>query len=125
MENLKILSLYHSLGLTIDKDGSVTAVRWGSPAFDAGIVGGTRIVAVGGIAYDAERLKGAITAAKGGNKPIELLVRRGDRFLTVPVPWNGGLRWPWLERSGAAKGPAGLDLLLTPRRPVAARQPGS
>ncbi len=125
MENQKILSLYHSLGLTIDKDGSVTAVRWDSPAFDAGIVGGTRIVAVGGIAYDAERLKGAITAAKGGNKPIELLVRRGDRFLTVPVPWYGGLRWPWLERAGAAKGPAGLDLLLAPKRPVAARQPGS
>lgn len=121
MENLKILSLYHSLGLTIDKDGSVTAVRWGSPAFDAGIVGGTRIVAVGGIAYDAERLKGAITAAKGGNRPIELLVKRGDRYLTVPVPWNGGLRWPWLEPAGAAKGPAGLDVLLAPRRPVAAK----
>ena len=30
-------------------------------------------------------MKAAITAAKSSGKPIELLVRRGDRFLTVPV----------------------------------------
>ena len=63
----------------------------------------------------AEALRGAITAAKTGTAPIQLLVQRGERFQTVPVDYHGGLRYPWLERQGA--GPAGLDLLLAPRRP--------
>ena len=45
--------------------------------------------------------------------PIALLVKRGDRYLTVPVAWHGGLRWPWLERTGERE--AGLDRLLAPR----------
>ncbi len=121
MENAKTLNLAFSLGFTLDKDGNVSAPRWDGPAFNAGIVTGAKIVAVNGIAYDQDAIKLAITAAKGGNKPIELLVRRGDRFLTVPISYNGGLRWPWLERAPGGKGPAGLDLLLAPRRPVAGK----
>ena len=69
-----------------------------------------------GTAYDAEELKAIITAAKGTTKPIELLVRRGERFMTVPISWNGGLRYPWLERVPGASGQAGLDRLLAPKR---------
>ena len=44
--------------------------------------------------------------------------QRGDRFLTVPVAYKGGLRWPWLERvPGKASVP--LDALLAPRRAMA------
>ena len=95
---------------------TVTSTRWDSPAFNAGVVTGARIVAVGGTAYDQDRLKLAITAAKGGNQPIDLLIRRGDRFVSAPVQWNGGLRWPWLERAAPGKTPVPLDLLLAPRR---------
>ena len=49
----------------------------------------------------------------GGGTPIELLVKRGTRYLTVPVAYHGGLRWPWLERAGS--GEQGLDRLLAPR----------
>lgn len=117
----KILSLYHSLGLTLDKDGKVTGSRWDSPAFNAGIVTGVRIVAVNGTAYDQDDLKKAITGAKTGQnagRPLELLVQRGDRYLTVPLSYRGGLRYPWLERV-PGKVPAGLDALLAPRRPNA------
>jgi predicted metalloprotease with PDZ domain len=113
----KFLSLYHSLGLVIDKDGRVTATRWNSAAFNAGIVPGAKIVAVGGNAYDQDGLKAAITAAKSGpgaGRPVELLIQRGDRFQTIPVPYRDGLRWPWLERSPGKA--AGLDALLAPRR---------
>ncbi|MFX8937891.1 hypothetical protein ABTN00_19795, partial [Acinetobacter baumannii] len=55
------LSLWHSLGVNLDKDGKVTATRWDSAAFKAGIVPGTTIVAVGGTAYDADTIKAAIT----------------------------------------------------------------
>jgi predicted metalloprotease with PDZ domain len=121
MENAKTLNLTHSLGFTVDKDGNVGAPRWDGPAFNAGVVTGAKIVAVNGVAYDQDVIKQAVTAAKGGSRPIELLIRRGDRFLTVPVPYHGGLRWPWLERAPDGKGAAGLDLLLAPRRPAGAK----
>jgi predicted metalloprotease with PDZ domain len=114
MAEFRFLSLFHSLGVVIDRDGKVTSSRWDSPAFNAGIVTGARIVAVNGTAYDQDGLKQAITAAKTA-APVELLIQRGDRYLTVAVPYRGGLRWPRLERV-RANGPAGLDLLLMPRR---------
>jgi predicted metalloprotease with PDZ domain len=121
MDDAKSLSLYHSLGLSLDREGTVTSARWDSPAFNAGIVNGAKIVAVNGVAYDPERMKLAITEARSSNRPIELLVKRGDRFLTVPVAYKGGLRWPWLERI-AGKASAPLDQLLAPRRATAAAQ---
>ncbi len=45
---------------------------------------------------------------------MELLIRRGDRYETVAVPYYGGLRWPWLEPAGG-RGSKGLDRLLEPR----------
>ena len=120
----KFLSLNHSIGLALDKDGKVTASRWDSPAFKAGIVTGMTVVAVNGTAYDADGIKAAITAAKTTGKPLELLVRRDDSYATVPVDYRGGLRWPWLERAPGAKGPGGLDLLLAPRKGAAKKGAG-
>ena len=115
MTEAKVLSLTYSLGLTIDKDAKVTAVQWDSPAFNAGVVTGAKVVAVNATAYDADVIKAAITAAKAG-APLVLLVQRGDRFDSVAVPWRGGLRYPWLERAAAGTAPTGLDLLLNPQR---------
>jgi predicted metalloprotease with PDZ domain len=109
----KSLDLSYSLGMTIGEEGAVTAAVWDSPAFNAGLVKGTKIVAVNGAAYSQDVIKDAITGAKGTSKPIELLVRRGEQFLTVPVTWNQGLRYPWLERTGSQQ--TGLDRLLAPR----------
>jgi predicted metalloprotease with PDZ domain len=113
----KVLSLTYSLGITIDKDARVTATQWDSPAFNAGVVNGAKIVAVNAIAYDGDALKRAITAAKAG-VPIELLIQRGDRFQTVTIDYRGGLKYPWLERAAPGSEPTGLDLLLTPKRPM-------
>jgi hypothetical protein len=55
-------------------------------------------VAVDGEAYSDSRLKGAITKAKGGKKPIQLIVKDGERYRIVDIAWNGGLRYPKLER---------------------------
>ena len=113
------LSLTYSLGITLDREGKVMGTLWDGPAFNAGIVDGARIVAVGGVAYDEDTLRAAITAAKGTPKlsgaPIALLVQRGDRFLTIAIDYHGGLRYPWLERITPGNNPAGLDLLLSPR----------
>lgn len=117
----KGLSLANSVGISLDKDGKVTGTRWDSPAFNAGIVTGTQIMAINGTAYSADDMKKAITAAKGEKgAPLELLVKRGSRFETIKLDYKDGLRYPWLERVAPGKAPTGLDLLLTPKRPGAA-----
>ena len=124
MTSAKNLALTYSIGLTIDKDAKVIAAQWDSPAFDAGIVSGAKIVAVNGMAYDIDGIKAAITAAKTG-APLVLLIQRGDRFESRSIDYRGGLRWPWLERAAAGNAPTGLDLLLTRQRalPKPTKQP--
>jgi predicted metalloprotease with PDZ domain len=107
------IALGYSLGLDLDKDGKVTSAMWDAPAFDAGIVTGAQIVAVNGEAFSKDVILNAIKSAKGGKEPIELLVKRGDRYLTVPIAYHGGLRYPWIEPVGEGEQP--LDRLLAPR----------
>jgi predicted metalloprotease with PDZ domain len=110
----KITTLTYSLGLTLTKDGTIADVQWDGPAFKAGLITGTTLVAVDGRAYDADRLKDAIRKAKDGKAPIELLVKNGDRYRTVAIDWHGGLRYPHLERIKDA--PARLDAILAARK---------
>jgi predicted metalloprotease with PDZ domain len=107
------LNLQYSLGVTLSRDGTVSATLWDSPAFNAGIVNSAQIVAVNGEAFSTDGIRKAITEAKDGQDPTELLVKRGERYMTVPVAYHGGLRWPWLEPAG--KGEQPLDRLLAPR----------
>jgi predicted metalloprotease with PDZ domain len=111
--NGNFLDLLYSLGVNLESSGEVTQVMWDSPAFDAGLVDGVQIVAVNGQAYSHDAIRGAITAAKASRDPIQLLVKRGTRYLTVPIEYFGGLRYPWLEP--AREGEQALDRLLTPR----------
>lgn len=124
MDDGKYLSLHHSIGVSIDKEGKVAASRWDSPAFRAGLVSGVQIITVNGTAYDAENIKAAITAAKDPSRPIDLLVKRDEKVYTMSINYHEGLRWPWLEHSGSER--AGLDRLLSPRsgRDGAAKQKG-
>ena len=110
----KRTDLTYSLGIAVDKDGMLNAVQWDGPAFKSGLTIGTQLMAIGGEAYDPDLLKAAVTAAKTGTAPIELLVKSGDRFRTVLIDYHGGLRYPHLERIGT--GPARLDAILAARR---------
>jgi predicted metalloprotease with PDZ domain len=109
----KITDFGYSLGLIVDSSDAVTDVLWDSAAFKAGVTVGAKIVAVNGVAYDAERLKDAIKAAKTDRAPIQILLKRGDIFRTVAVDYHGGLRYPHLER--VPNTPALLDDVLAPR----------
>jgi predicted metalloprotease with PDZ domain len=110
----KSTDLTYSLGLVLNKDGDLTAVQWDSPAFKAGLTDGVKVIAVNGFAYDPERIKDAVQRARGAGDPVELIVRTGDRYKTVTIPYNGGLRYPRLERVAGA--PDRLGEILTPRR---------
>ncbi len=107
------LDLTYSLGLVIGKSGLVRAVQWDSPANKAGIPVGATLVAVNGAKYSDDEIKQVVTAAKDGAAPIALLIEQNDTYRTVDVAWNGGLRYPHLERTG--KGASSLDALLGAR----------
>ena len=93
----KWVDLTYSIGLVLARDGDISSVQWDGPAFKAGLTNGGKLLAVNGIAYDAERLKEAITAARSG-APLSLLVKTGDHYKTVSLNYRGGLRYPRLER---------------------------
>jgi predicted metalloprotease with PDZ domain len=112
-KNGKFINLQYSLGINIGKAGKVTAVTWDGPAFNAGMVVGSEIIAVNNKAYTDDVIKDAIKAAKDGKDPIRLIVKSGDRVREVAVQWNKGLRYPKLEKTGAADG--SIDKLLAPR----------
>ncbi|GAA0732640.1 M61 family metallopeptidase [Sphingomonas japonica] len=107
------VSLSYSLGMSANKNGELTDVAWGSPAFEADLDVEDAIVAVNGAAYSADRIKAAITANKDGKAPIRLNVKSGDLYRDVTIDYRGGLRYPRLEKVGT--GENGLDRLLQPK----------
>jgi len=109
----RVTDLSYSLGMVVAAEGRLIEVLWDGPAYKSGLTVGTQIMAVNGIAFDADQLKRAIKDAKQTGATIELLVKAGNRFRTVPIDYREGLRYPSLERD--ASGPARLDQILTSR----------
>ncbi len=104
----------YSLGLSVSNANRITAVRWDSPAFEAGLRSGWEIVAVNGRTASPAVLADAITAAKGNTTPIEMMLRNGERFRTIRFDYHDGLRYPHLERIEGT--PDRLGDILAPRR---------
>ena len=109
----KVADFSYSLGFQVGKEAKLAGVRWGFPAFMAGLVNGAQLIAVDGRAYSEEVLSEAVTAAKNGTAPTVLTVKRGDEVRTYSLPYSGGLRYPRLTKVGAGDG--ALDKLLAPR----------
>lgn len=103
----------YSLGFSLGGNNRIGAVRWGSPAFQAGLTAGWEIVAVGERAASPAVLSEAIAAAKGATTPITLVLKNGERFRTVSFDYHDGLRHPRLER--VAGTPDRLGEILSPR----------
>lgn len=103
---------WYSLGFS-QTDGTVTDVRDGSPAWNAGLGIDTKVVAVDGRAYNDDVLFDALEQAAKTRAPLALLVRHGDVYRTVEIPFYEGPRYPHLVRlPGAADR---LTEIVTPR----------
>ena len=109
----KNVNLTWSGGFVAKNNGELTSVTWDGPAFAAGMTVADQIVAIEGDAWSNDRMKAAITAAKSLKTPIALTVKRDDSYRSVMLDYHGGLRYPRLEKTGAAV--TGLDRLLAPR----------
>jgi predicted metalloprotease with PDZ domain len=106
---------WFSAGLMVGADGTISDVRMGSPAFQAGLGPSTKLVAINGHGYTEDVLKQAIRAAKGTTDPIELIVSNDNEFRTVRLNYHDGEKYPRLERVQGT-----TDLLDEILKPLAA-----
>jgi predicted metalloprotease with PDZ domain len=93
----------YSIGLQLAADGTVSDAIVGSPAFEAGISSGMKVVGVNGRVYTHDLPEDAIRqakdgASKGASQPITLLVVVDDYYQTSTIHYNGGDRYPHLAR---------------------------
>ena len=116
-ENRETLSkntdVMHSIGLLLAEDGAVSDVVAGSAADKAGVAAGMKLVAVNGRRWNRDHLRRQIRATRTESRPLELLLEAGDFFKTCRLDYNGGERYPVLERD-----PAQADLLAAILRPA-------
>jgi len=85
-----------SIGIDVNKNGTIADVWPGTPAYDAGLGPQMAILAVDGRVYSADRLNESIAHPQNGK--ICLVVRNFDSVETREVRYAGGVRHPHLER---------------------------
>jgi predicted metalloprotease with PDZ domain len=85
----------------------------GSPAYEAGVSSGMKIMGVNGRVFTSDLLDDAIKASKENSQPITLLALVEDYFKTCTVNYHGGARYPHLVREDGR--PDYLDELAKPR----------
>ncbi|MEO6194520.1 MAG: M61 family peptidase [Thermoanaerobaculia bacterium] len=102
-----------SLGVWLKDDGTIDDIVVGSPAWEAGLGPGMKLVAVGGRAWAPEAVPAAVQAAKASTAPIEIAALHGDVLKTFQVKYHEGERYPHLERD--ASRPDLLAAILAPK----------
>jgi predicted metalloprotease with PDZ domain len=100
---MHLTDVQFSLGFLLHDSGGengdeVVDVIPGSPAAQAGIAPGMKMVAVNGRRWNPDDLHAAIRQAKTTSEPIELLLENEDFFQTYHVDYHDGERYPHLER---------------------------
>lgn len=110
----------YSIGLIAKEDGSIADVVPDSPAAKAGMGPGMKIAAVGGRRFTLDALRDAVKGSKGSTEPVEVIAANGDFFGTYKVDYNGGERYPHLERDAARP-----DLLSEIAKPLTTPKPKS
>jgi predicted metalloprotease with PDZ domain len=114
-DDAKRIDAWFSLGLSISTSGEIRDVRMGSPAYQAGLGPGFKLVAVNGHAFTEDVLKQALRAAKGATGPIEFIISNDNEFRTVGIDYHDGEKYPHLERVEGT--PDLLDQIIKPLAP--------
>jgi predicted metalloprotease with PDZ domain len=110
----KSIDLNDSLGFTVKDTGSIGDVIPNSPAARAGIVAGSRIIAINGRKFSNDALRDVVKASPSSTTPIDLIVEAGEFYTTARIAYTGGIRYPHLERVTGKS-----DLLDVLGRPLA------
>jgi predicted metalloprotease with PDZ domain len=118
-----VVNAWCSIGLRVGAENAIKDVRWNGPAEKAGIVPGSKIIAVNGQVFSPDVLRAAIRDAKGKSEPIRLIVQL-DNFVSVAdIDYHDGERYPVLQRIEGV--PASLDDITKPLASPPPAQPKS
>ncbi len=104
----------YSIGLQVVPDGMIFDSIVGSPAYEAGVTSGMKLVGVNGRVFTPEGLEDAIEAAQHNSAPIALLLVDDDYYRTASVDYHGGERYPHLVREEGK--PDYLDELIAAKQ---------
>jgi predicted metalloprotease with PDZ domain len=107
-----ICDLSFSIGLTTNNQGKISDVLWEGPAFAQEIISGASILAVNGRKFSLDVLKEA-TASTASRDPLRLMIESSKKVSEVALEYDGGLRFPHLQRLDAT--PKRLDQILAAR----------
>jgi predicted metalloprotease with PDZ domain len=115
----KTFDARYSLGIAGGRSDVVADVIDGSPAQRAGVAPGDKIVAIDGRAVGGDeseslhaQLDAALVRAEHGGPAMHVLLLGGGTYRDVAIPYDGGPRYPVLERiAGTADG---LDVIGAP-----------
>lgn len=91
-------SQWLTYGFNIDKDGLLSDVREGSPAWQAGMAPGMRVQVVDGRGYSPFVLENALEQAQKSRRSTRFQVSQDGWRGTIAVSYFGGPRYPHLER---------------------------
>jgi predicted metalloprotease with PDZ domain len=86
----------HSIGIYVKKDGTISDILPGTPAYEAGLGPHMTILAVDGRVYSADVLTESIAHPQNGK--ISVIVRNFDSVESREIQYPGGVRYPHLER---------------------------
>lgn len=106
------VNAWYSLGVLVGSESAITDVLVGSPAYNAGLGPGMKLVAINGRRATDDLLHQAIRDSKNTTQPIELIIDHDGFVKVIKVDYHGGERYPHLTR--ASSGPAFLDEILKP-----------
>lgn len=106
---------WYTYGVNIGKDDAITDVREGSPAWQAGMAPGMKIMAVDGQSYSDKVLDYVLKQAEQSTTPTIFIVQQDGWFRTLQVSYHGGPRYPHLVRI-----PGTVDMLAKIMAPHAA-----
>jgi len=117
-----VLDLRFSVGVDVqtatgEENGRLADVIPGTPAADAGLAPGMKLISVNGRGFTPGALHEAIAEAKGTNKLIVITADNGGFVLTYNVQYHGGERYPHLVRNTAQP-----DLLSDTLKPLTSRE---
>jgi predicted metalloprotease with PDZ domain len=94
----KLINASYSIGLALNAQGWVEDTVERSPAPQAGIGPGMRIVAVNGRRFSGDVFRDALKSSKNNSEPLELIVENTDYYRTFKVNYHEGEKYPHLVR---------------------------
>ena len=118
----KSIDVSYSLGFSAHDSGDIIDVHLNTPAFKAGLVPNTKIMAVNGRQFSMTVLHQAVQDSVKTTTPIALLIKDGEYYRTSNVDYHEGEKYPHLVRDKSK--PDLISEIIRPHAAVPKPSPG-